>query len=209
MEKKRKVASVHVHKKGIRALGIAESFVKGVSATSVLAGVVMRADMVVDGFTFAEATVGGMDATQKVIQMYKALERDDVNVLLLNGCVISWYNVIDLNWVAQELGLPLVCVTYDDSEGLEKYFKENFPDDWQTRVEVYRQNGPRKPVELNTGRIVYVRGINVSEDETLRLLKKFTLHGAAPEPLRIARLLARNLMRSRLCSASRVAHVSS
>ncbi len=199
MEKKKKVASVHVHKKGIRALGIAESFIKGVSATSVLAGVVMRADMVVDGFTFAEATVGGMDATQKVIQMYKALERDDVNVLLLNGCVISWYNVIDLSRVAQEVGLPLICVTYEDSVGLEKYFEENFPEDWQARVEVYRRNGPRKPMKLPTSGTVYVRFLNVSEEDALRLLSKFTRHGGVPEPLRIARLLARNLMRSELC----------
>jgi endonuclease V-like protein UPF0215 family len=199
MEKKKKVASLHIHKKGIRALGIAESFVKGVSATSVLAGVVMRADMVLDGFTFAKATVGGMDATQKVIQMYKALERDDVNVLLLNGCVISWYNVIDLNLVAQEVGLPQVCVTYDVSEGLEKYFEENFPGDWRERLEVYRRNGPRKPLKLPTGSTIYVRFLNVGEEDALRMLSKFTLHGGMPEPLRIARLLARSLMRSEFC----------
>ena len=188
---------MHVHKKGIRALGIAESFVKGVSGTSVLAGVVLRADMIVDGFTFAEATVESMDATQKIIQMNKALDRDDVNVLLLNGCVISWYNVVDLDRVAQAVRLPLVCVTYDDSAGLEKYFEENFPDDWHQRIEVYHRNGPRKPLKLHTGNTVYVRALNVSEGDTLRLLNKFTHHGAMPEPLRIARLLARNLIRHR------------
>ena len=80
---------LHVHKKGFRALGISESFVKGISKESILAGVVMRADMKIDGFTFSRVTVGGTDATEKILEMYKRLRRDDINLFLLNGCVIN------------------------------------------------------------------------------------------------------------------------
>ncbi len=188
--------SVHVHKKGIRILGISESFVKGTSKHSTLSGVVMRADLIIDGFTFSKVKVGGMDATQKIIEMYEALDRQDINILLLNGCVISWYNVIDLNYVVDAIGLPLICVTYRDSKGLETFFKENFPEDWQRRTEVYKRNGPRTPLTLHTGHTIYARFLKISKEETSRLLNKFTFHGAVPEPLRIARLLARSLMRS-------------
>jgi endonuclease V-like protein UPF0215 family len=186
---------VQVDKKGVRALGISESFRKGTSKLSTLAGVVLRADMIIDGFTFSEVKVGGMDATDKIIKMYEALDRDDINILLLNGCVISWYNVIDLNNLADAVGLPLICVTYRDSTGLEKFFKENFPEDWQQRTEVYKRNGSRTPLTLHTGHTIYVRSLNITKEETSRLLNKFTLHGAVPEPLRIARLLSRSLMR--------------
>jgi len=152
--------------------------------------------MIVDGFTFSRTEVGGMDATQKIIKMYNALERHDINILLLNGCVISWYNVVDLNHVADTTALPLICVTYNDSTGLETYFKENFPNDWQHRIDIYRKNGARKPLKLHTGHTIYVRFLNINEEETSRLLDKYTLHGAIPEPLRIARLLARSLMRN-------------
>lgn len=189
---------VHVHKKGIRALGISESFVKGVSERSVLAGAVMRTDMVLDGFSFTTAGVGGMDATQKIIEMYEALEREDINLMLLNGCVISWYNVIDLHHLVEATGLPLICVTYEESEGLERYFEELFPQDWRSRVEVYHRNGPRTQLRLNTGHVIYARFLKMSRDEALGVLNKFTLHGAIPEPLRIARLLARSLMKSGL-----------
>ena len=188
--------SVHIHKKGIRVLGISESFVKGISKHSILAGVIMRADMIVDGFTFSRAKVGGMDATQRIIEMYEALNRRDINIVLLNGCVISWYNVIDLNHIVDSIGLPLVCVTYEDSGGLETFFKENFPEGWQQRTEVYKRNGPRTPLTLHTGHTIYARFLNISRDETLKLLNKLTFHGAVPEPLRIARLLARSLMGS-------------
>lgn len=189
--------SLHVHKKAVRALGIAESFVKGVSQRSVLAGVVMRADRVLDGFGFASATVGGMDATDQIIELHATLEREDINVLLLNGCVISWYNVIDLHRVAEETRRPLLCVTYEASEGLDHYFLELFPDDGPRRVEVYHKNGGRIPLTLPTGHTVYIRFIDMTLDEAKGLLRKFTLHGAVPEPLRVARLLARSLLKTR------------
>ena len=193
---------VHVHKKAIRALGVSESFVKGVSERSVLAGVVMRADMVLDGFSFSMAKVGGMDATQKIIELYEALERDDINLMLLNGCVISWYNVVDLHHLAEATALPLICVTYEESEGLEKYFEELFPQDWRSRVEVYHRNGARIPMKLRTGHLIYARFLGMSQEEAMGTLNKFTLHGAVSEPLRVARLLARVLMKGALFDQS-------
>jgi len=187
---------LHVHKKAFRALGISESFIKGISNKSILAGVVLRSDHIIDGFVFSRATVGGMDATDKIIDMYKALKRDDINILMLNGCVISWYNVIDLHRVYRELELPLICVTYEKSEGLEKYFMELFPEDYDKRIEIYRKNGPRTPMVLHTGHNVYVRFLGMNLEEAKGVLNKFTLHGAIPEPLRIARLLARGIMRT-------------
>ena len=186
---------LHVHKKGFRTLGVSESFVKGVSEKSILAGVVMRADMMTDGFTFSRATVGGLDATDKILEMYKSLNRDDINLLMLNGCVISWYNVIDLHRVSDETGLPLICVTYNESAGLERYFKEYFPDDWMIRVELYRRNRERTAITLSTGHTIYIRFIGMSIEEAKGVLNKFTSHGSVPEPLRVARLLARALIK--------------
>jgi endonuclease V-like protein UPF0215 family len=187
---------LHVHKKAVRALGIAESFLKGVGKRSVLAGVVMRTDMIADGFVCSTATVGGMDATEKMIEMYVNLEREDVNLLMLNGCVISWYNVVDLHKIVDVVKLPLLCVTYNESEGLKKYFVELFPEDWERRVEVYHRNGSRIPIQLNTGYTVYTRFLNMTLAEATGILNKFTLHGTVPEPLRVARLLARSIVKA-------------
>jgi len=137
-----------------------------------------------------------MDATEKILEMYTNLKRDDINLVLLNGCVISWYNVIDLNRLAQETGLPLLCVTYEESEGLDKYFEELFPEDKEERIRIYHNNGPRTFLKLHTGYDVYIRFLNMSENEARHILEKFTSHGAVPEPLRVARLLARSIMRN-------------
>ncbi|HIE14081.1 TPA: DUF99 family protein [Candidatus Bathyarchaeota archaeon] len=187
---------LQVHKKGIRALGISESFRKEIDKKSILAGVIMRSDLLIDGFTFGFAEVGGMDSTNCIVDMIKALDREDLNLLLLNGCVISWYNVVDLNKVYNEIGVPLICITYEESSGLEHYFKELFPHDWEYRVSVYRRNGGRIPFKLKTGHIVYLRFFGMSLEEAGYVVNKFTLQGAIPEPLRIARLLARSLIKS-------------
>jgi endonuclease V-like protein UPF0215 family len=180
---------------GVRVLGVAESFVKGASKRSVLAGVVMRGDCLVDGFAFATITVGGMDATEGVIGVYRSLDRSDINYLFLNGCVISWFNIVDLDRVYSELGIPLVCVTYEESEGLEKYFKEYFAD-WEERLRIYSKLGVREPVRLRTDYEVYVRYLGMGRADAVRVLNKFTLQGSVPEPLKTARLVSRALIRS-------------
>ncbi|MFX1486375.1 MAG: DUF99 family protein, partial [Promethearchaeota archaeon] len=108
--------SVRVSKKGLRALGISESFQKEKSEKSVLAGVVTRADRIIDGFAATTITVGGFDATDGVIRIFDIIDRTDINVLMLNGVVIAWFNVIDLNLVHKRLDVPLIAVTYEESQ---------------------------------------------------------------------------------------------
>ncbi len=194
---------LHVHKKGFRALGISESFVKGISEESILAGVVMRADMIVDGFTFSRATVGGMDATEKIIEMYRELKRNDISAIMLNGCIISWFNIIDITGVYEKLErkIPVICVTYEPSEGLEEHIKKHFRgEDCEIRIEAYKKLGSRIPIELRTGHEILVRNIGISEKETVILLNKFTIHGKIPEPLRVAKIMARSILNSALVS---------
>src|SRR5438046_9429650 len=93
-EKRRHVSMrIHAGKKAIRALGIAESFRKE-DRYSTLAGVVMRSDLIIDGFVFGRSTVGGDDSTQQIARMFSRLHRKDVNLIILQGCVISMYNMV-------------------------------------------------------------------------------------------------------------------
>lgn len=192
---------IHLHKPGIRVLGVSESFQKNRKIDrSILAGVVMRADRIIDGFAFGTATIGGMDATQTILEIFNKLHRNDINIIMLNGCIISWFNVIDLNKVYEETHLPLICVTYEESEGLEKYFKQYFPKDWKERIEVYHRNGVRRLVSLKTGCQVYVRHFGVTLKEAQKVINKFLHQGAIPEPLRVARLLAKAVYQQLIAS---------
>jgi len=181
--------TLHLNKPALRVLGIAESFVRS-RQKSILAGVVMRADMRVDGLAFARALVGGDDATSAVLQIYKGLDRQDINAVLISGAVVSWFNIIDLHAVHAGTGRPIVCLTYDESEGLEGYIREYFPGQ-EAKLAGYRRLGGRQKVRLNTGYEVFVRPVGATPDEARILLNKFTRDGRIPEPVRLARLAAR------------------
>lgn len=185
---------MHMAKKGLRALGIAESF-RG-RERSTLAGVVMRRDGVIDGFGFGEVTVGGMDGTATAVSLFQNFEREDVNCILISGCVIAWYNIIDPDAVSQATGLPVVVVTYEDSDGLEEDIASHFPGDVE-RMAAYRRLGRRVPFNLGTGYTIYLRVSGIGTDEAGRVVDAFTRDGKVPEPLRVARLAARAAMQYR------------
>jgi endonuclease V-like protein UPF0215 family len=181
--------SLHLNKPALRALGIAESFVRSRS-TSILAGVVMRADLRVDGLAYAHATVGGDDGTEAVLNLYRQLDRADINALLLSGAALSWFNIIDLQEVFEKTERPLICLTYEESPGLEKYIREYFPNPAE-KLRRYVHLGVRVRVRLRTGFEVYVRVLGLSTEDARILLNKFILDGRIPEPVRVARLVAR------------------
>jgi endonuclease V-like protein UPF0215 family len=185
---------LRLSKPALRVLGIAESFVRE-RPRSKLAGVVMRGDLRVDGLAYASATVGGDDATEAVLKIYRRLDRADVNALLLSGAVISWFNIIDLQEVFEEIQKPLICLTYEESPGLEKYLREYFPEA-ERKLLLYQRLGERETVWLKTGYEVYIRALGASAEEARVLLNRFTLDGRVPEPVRVARLAARATLRA-------------
>ena len=182
---------MHIPKKGLRALGIAESYTG--RSVSKLAGVVMRKDLRIDGFIFSTVTVGGMDATASVLRMVDELERRDINVIMLSGCVIAWFNVIDPAKIAKETRKPVICVTYEESDGLLEDIRHHVPEDIQ-RISAYRNLGERIRVELHTKQTIFIRCWGIGVSDGTRLCNDFTVEGKIPEPLRVARLCARKLI---------------
>jgi endonuclease V-like protein UPF0215 family len=181
-------------KSGVRVLGIGESFNRD-DKKSVVAGVVMRGDFRIDGFSVCRPTVGGTDSTQSLISLFQRLDRPDVRVLMLGGSVISWFNIVDIVELHNATGVPVVSVTYNPSEGIEKYLKEYFPDDWDQRLQILVRAGTRIEVTLKTGHEVYLSVSGLSKTRAKQLVDQFTLDGRIPEPIRVARIEAAGLHR--------------
>ncbi len=179
-------------KRGVRVLGVAESFAKKEKFSWVV-GVVMKPNLFIDGVKFVNLTVGGLDGTEKIIKLIKKFNRHVIRVLMFNGCVISWFNIISLPEIYEEFRIPLVCVTYNESGGLEKFLKEYFPSSYKQRLKLYLENGPREKVKLKTGKEVFLRFLGLNREEAVELVNLFTVQGKKPEPLRVANLIAREL----------------
>lgn len=184
---------LHLEKKGLRGLAIAESFTQD-SKKSVLAGIVMRRDFVIDGFVFGKATLEGNDATDEILAMFKKLSRPDISYLLISGIIISLYNIVDLKKISESLNLPVIGITYEESEGIEDAIKHHFPDSYQSKLEEYRNLEQREKIKLNTSYDVFVRREGCDLSEVKQLLNELTLQGSFPEPLRVAQMLARTIL---------------
>jgi len=176
-------------KKGVRVLGVSESFQRS-DTRSTVAAVVMRGDMRIDGIGFCGPTVGGTDATDQLISMYGRLARDDIRAWMLGGCVISWFNVVDSVRLYETTEVPVVCVSYNPSEGIERYIREYFPEDWEERVNQMDRGGSRESVPLATGHSVFIATAGLGLRKAQRLVDQFTLDGRIPEPIRVARIVA-------------------
>jgi len=182
---------LHLNKPGIRALGVAESFRPG-QRRSTLAGVVMRSDLVVDGLAIGSALVGGDDASTSIAALYRKLNRNDVNVIMVSGAILSLYNMVDIESLAKRTKLPVICLTYKETSGIEDAIRLHFPENPEPKLAAYRKLGGRLKVRLSSGNKVFARAsLGVKDAEVKSVIDMFTLQGSVPEPVRVARLLAR------------------
>lgn len=175
-------------KHGVRALGVAES-APPQADHSTLAGAVVRADGMADGFGLGTCTVGGTDATQVIGDIYERLDREDIHYVVVAGVALAWYNILDMNALHERLKRPIISVSFEESPGLTEAIREGV-DNPAPRVETYQALPERVALTLNDERR-YIRWVGCAEDEAREVVNSFTSGGGRPEPIRVARLLAR------------------
>lgn len=181
---------MHLEKKGLRGLAIAESFKQG-DIFSRLAGVVIRRDFLIDGFVFGNCTVEGDDATDAILDMYFRLNRNDISYMIISGLVIAMYNIIDIKKIWEETKIPIIGITYEESEGIDGAIRHHFPNSYSSKIERYHSLGRRTEITLHTGYKLYLRIEGCLFEDVQKFLNSVTLQGSVPEPVRVAQLLAK------------------
>lgn len=186
---------LHLEKTGLRGLAIAESFQKN-DSQSVLVGVVMRKDLQIDGFVIGKSTLSGNDSTEEILNMYEKLHRTDINYILISGVIISLYNIVDLQRLYDVIKIPVIGISYDDSEGIDDAIKKHFPSSFESVLEKYHRLPKREKITIHTEKELYVRSIGCSTQESKKLLDSLVIQGSIPEPIRVAQLLAHVILNS-------------
>lgn len=189
--------SLHLEKRGLRGLAIAESFRQN-SERSILSGLVMRSDFVIDGFVFGSAALEGNDVTDQILYMYNELGRSDISYILLSGLIISMYNIIDIKKLYDLLQIPVIGISYNVSAGIEDAIKNHFPESFEFKINEYKKLGQRERITLHTLHDIFVRYEGCTIYEIKQLLNKLTLQGSIPEPIRVSQLLANTLLQKGL-----------
>ncbi len=189
--------SLHLEKSGLRGLAIAESFRQN-SERSILSGLIMRSDFVIDGFVFESVALEGNDATDQILHMYEKLGRSDISYMIISGLIISMYNIIDIKKLYASLQIPVIGITYNESIGLEDAIKHHFPKSFESKINEYKKLGQRERITLHTSSDLFVRYEGCKIYEVKQLLNKLTLQGSVPEPLRVSQLLSNTLLQKGL-----------
>ena len=144
-----------------------------------------------DGLAFSTCTVGGTDATERVVGLLDALDREDLRAVVVAGIAPAWFNLLDLHAIAEATDLPAVSVSFEASSGLEPALREAFDGEaLEARLAVYRAQPARRRVDIEDGS-VWVRAVGLEPGDAADLVRAFTPEGGRPEPLRVARLAAR------------------
>lgn len=176
-------------------LGIDDGpFVKGQGSVPI-AGVLVCPPNYVEGVMISSCTVDGDDADRAISNMVNASRfREQVRAIMIDGAALGGFNVVDIKALNDELGMPIITVSRDkpDLGAIGSALKAHFPD-WERRLEMIVQNKVRE-VELPEGR-VFIASAGIEEKDADALVRRCTVRGCLPEPVRLAHLLATALVR--------------
>ncbi|NPA86261.1 MAG: DUF99 family protein [bacterium] len=178
-------------KERLRVLAVDDSPHKENEKSTWLVGVVYRGKESFDGLKISTITVDGLDATEKIAELYFSFSRNDIRVVLLDGITYAGFNIVDLPALHEKIGLPIIAfVDHLPSKqrmlaALQKHFA-----DWQERWRRIEAAGKLYPMRIGQA-VRYFQCAGISPREAKLLLRKIILYGAIPEPLRVANLIAR------------------
>lgn len=157
----------------------------------------------VEAVAIGSVTVDGEDATERLIALVRAVgPLDGVRAILLDGCVLGGFNVVDLVRLGRELGLPVVAVTRrrPDFVRIRAALRKWFPDDHAARWRRLRQR-PLFAVPT-AGPSIYACVTGCRRADAIALVHRAATRGFWPEPLRLAHLIASASTRARAGGAA-------
>ncbi len=172
-------------KRQIRVIGIDDASFDKYKDTEVLViGTVFRGGDFMDGLVSTRVKRDGDDATGKIIEMIKGTKfLPQLQAVMLDGIAVAGFNVIDIERLYDETGLPVIVVIRKDPDvGTIKatLAKLGMGD----KVALIERAGPVRKV----GRL-YVQQKGLEEDELKELLRITCTHANVPEPIRMAHII--------------------
>jgi len=142
-------------------------------------------------------TVDGLDATEKLVFM---LRRWSFDAVMLAGVSFAGFNLVDPTVVFEKFNKPIIIIsrTRPNNIAVKNALRQHF-EDWQVRWNVFEKLGPVwEVVSMPNEPPVYVEVIGAELDWASELIRVASLCCRVPEPIRVARLVARGLTRRTL-----------
>lgn len=167
------------------------SFKKGITPKVLLAAVLFRGPRI-ESVQIIKITVDGLDATEKLVEILRGWK---FGAVMLAGVSFAGFNLIDPMIIHEEFGKPVVVIsrTKPDNKAVKRALQRHF-EDWQIRWSVFEKLGLiHKIVVLVSEPPVYVETIGANVEWASGLIRALSVCSRIPEPIRVAKLIARGL----------------
>jgi hypothetical protein len=158
---------------------------------ALLVSVLLQGVSILD-FQMSNIKVDGLDATERLILM---LRRWSFDSIILAGVSFAGFNLIDPNVVFKEFKKPVIVVARTEPNNLavKNALLHHF-EDWKARWGIIEGLGPvHKIVSMSNELPLYVEIIGTDLKWAGALIRKLCTCCRIPEPIRVARLIARGL----------------
>jgi len=140
-----------------------------------------------DGVLVGRVRHDGRNSTDAIVRMLQSSQfARHVQLVVLQGIAFAGFNVVDVHALHAELGLPVLVVARraPDLGAMHRALLGRVRGGAR-KWRLVEQAGPMEKL----GR-VYAQRIGLDHDRARRFLVESTLHGALPEPIRAAHLIA-------------------
>lgn len=187
-------ANFYAIKDEVRILGFDDGPFKRGDAETLVVGTVFRGGRWMDGVLSTKVAVDGLDSTDKLLALLGDLRFKDVRVIMLDGIAFGGFNVVDINRLNGEGGLPVIVVTRDmpSFEGIRKAL--NHLPEGDARWALIQEAGKPRPVETRGGKSVHIQSAGIRFEDASAIVKLSATRSLIPEPIRVAHLIARGIV---------------
>jgi endonuclease V-like protein UPF0215 family len=146
----------------------------------------------INDFQVDMITVDGLDATEKLSSMLRQWSFD---VVMLAGVSFAGFNLVDPTVVFEGFSKPVIVIsrTKPNNVAVKNALRRHF-EDWRVRWSIFEKLGSvYEIVSMPTEPPVYVEVVGAELNWASRVIRASSVCCRIPEPIRVARLVARGL----------------
>jgi uncharacterized protein len=178
----------------VRIIGFDDGPFRRGDRETLIVGCAFRGGRWIDGVLSTKAEVDGLDATDRLAALMKASRFKDARVLMMDGIAFGGFNIVDINRLSRQTGLPTIAVTRDmpDFALIEAALRHL--SDFETRWNLIKAAGRPRPVETRPLKSVYIQAAGIDFPDAEAVVKLSATRSLIPEPLRVAHLIAQGIV---------------
>ena len=182
-------------KKEVRIIGFDDSpFKKFSKQNNLVIGVIMRGGLFFEGLLTLKVRVDGFNSTKKLSEaINKSKFKGQLKAVLLDGICLAGFNVVNVKRLYESTGIPVLTIMrdYPNMKDMTKAIKHTTNAD--KRLKIISVAGKVHKVKIRNKNIsgyVFYQNYGCSVNYAEEIIKLTTTRSLAPEPLRIAHLIA-------------------